>query len=324
MRARFRHDSRMFSDSAVARPASGHQVFTRQQALQAGYTKAAIEHRLLRHHWLALHDGVYITREDLDFCGDSTVQRHVVHVAAATLALDTTAVASHQSAALIHELTLLSQLPGVTLTRSRTCGSTRSGPDHVQVRTSRLPDTHVRHRYGIGVTSPARTAIDLARTRSFREGVVIADAAMRVARVTRMELKRVLKECSGAPGIRQARDVVAFADPRNESVLESLARVLFAEYGLPVPQTQVFLGEDGPIGRVDFYWEGYGVVGEADGMSKYTSRHTLVAEKLRQEFLENAGFAVVRFTWEDVVRRPEQTIGRIRRAFERATARPQA
>lgn len=52
-----------------------------------------------------------------------------------------------------------------------------------------------------------------------------------------------------------------------------------------------------------FYWEGAGVIGEADGLGKYTEPDVLRAEKLRQEQLEARGFVVVRFTWADIVLR---------------------
>lgn len=130
----------------------------------------------------------------------------------------------------------------------------------------------------------------------------------------------MLRDCWSWPGIRRASRAVSFADPRAESVLESLARLLFERYGVPAPQTQVLLGDWAPIGRVDFYWPEYGVVCEADGMVKYDKPETLRAEKSRHDALLEAGFEVVRVRWDDVVHRPEVTIRRIRAAFERAAS----
>lgn len=72
------------------------------------------------------------------------------------------------------------------------------------------------------------------------------------------------------------------------------------------------------LGRVDFYWD-CGVVGEADGRSKYDDRDVLIREKLRQEELENAGLVVVRWTWSDLA--TPSLLPRLQRAFERAAAR---
>ncbi|HEU5033828.1 MAG TPA: DUF559 domain-containing protein, partial [Mycobacteriales bacterium] len=70
--------------------------------------------------------------------------------------------------------------------------------------------------------------------------------------------------------------------------------------------------------RVDFLWDG--VVGEADGAKKYDGSNpgSLLAEKRRQESLEEMGFIVVRWSWDDIVHRPELTAARIRRALARA------
>lgn len=78
------------------------------------------------------------------------------------------------------------------------------------------------------------------------------------------------------------------------------------------------------IGRVDFFWAEYRVIGEADGRVKYvdeSSPEALWAEKLRQERLENAGFIVVRWTWSEHFNDPFRVVARIRAAFARAGAR---
>jgi very-short-patch-repair endonuclease len=122
--------------------------------------------------------------------------------------------------------------------------------------------------------------------------------------------------------VRRAREVVSFADGRAESPLESISRVAFREMGLPVPELQVPLGVP-PVGIVDFYWEDYGVVGEADGLLKYADEapDSLRAEKLRQEALEDLGFIVVRWTWEQIWRQPDWVEMRLRKAFRKGAER---
>jgi very-short-patch-repair endonuclease len=92
--------------------------------------------------------------------------------------------------------------------------------------------------------------------------------------------------------------------------------------GLPAPELQVALGGASPVGIVDFYWEDFGVIGEADGLLKYDDApDALRAEKLRQEALENLGFIVVRWTWEEIWRRPDVVEARLRNAFRRGARR---
>ena len=132
--------------------------------------------------------------------------------------------------------------------------------------------------------------------------------------------------CVRWPGIRKARRAIEFADHRAESPLESISRVAFAERGLPRPELQVPLPcPERPVGIVDFYWEEFGVVGEADGLLKYDEDSDqpapLRAEKLRQEALEALGYIVVRWTWDDIWRRPMWVVQRLGNAFQEGARR---
>src|SRR5207245_1977185 len=168
--------------------------------------------------------------------------------------------------------------------------------------------------------------VDLARWVSFRGGVVVADSAMRLG-VPRTALESVIRDCSRWPGIKKARRVVGFADGRAASPLESISRVAFHEMGLPAPELQVTLVHDefgNPRIIVDFFWEEFGVVGEADGLLKYDDEdegRSLRQEKLRQEEIEALGYIVVRWTWADIWGRPEWVAMRLRRAFEEGRRR---
>jgi very-short-patch-repair endonuclease len=157
--------------------------------------------------------------------------------------------------------------------------------------------------------------VDLARTLPFGDALVAADAALHLGQVSMEDLERVLGECRRWPGSSRARAVVGFADATAESPLESLARLMFAEQGLPPPATQVPIGEGRPFARVDFLWPRFATVVETDGLAKYDELDALRREKLRQERLEELGYKVVRLTWEQVTGEPGRSAARIRRAF---------
>jgi hypothetical protein len=115
-----------------------------------------------------------------------------------------------------------------------------------------------------------RTVVDLARALPFAEGVAVADSALHATLTSQGELSTIIADCPRWPGIQRARDVIAFSDSRSESVLESLGRAAFHQSGLPPPDLQVWIGDDGEvIGRVDFLWRRYRTIGEADGAFKY-------------------------------------------------------
>lgn len=233
------------------------------------------------------------------------------------------AAGSHQSAAIIHGLDLLRWNPAgdVVITRPRGSTGSRTGRPGVRVHAAALPAAHVTTRGGVRVTSAGRTVADLARALPFREGVVVADSALHAGQVTRQALISVIGECPGWPGIRRARDVVAFSDGRSESVFESISRVAFRDQGIPPPELQVLVGSDDVvIGRVDFLWRQYGTIGEADGALKYADPARARVQLRRDAMLREAGFEVVHFTWQEIMCTPDRVAAGIRSAFRRAVA----
>jgi hypothetical protein len=188
----------------------------------------------------------------------------------------------------------------------------------VLVHTAALPQGHVAVAGCVPLTSVARTVVDVARTSSFRAGVVAADSALRRELTFKADLHSVMTACARWPGIETARQVVAFSDARSESALESIARVAFHEQGLPAPDLQVWVGDDDElIARTDFLWREYRTVGEADGALKYADPSRARAQLERDTRLREAGFEVVHFTWEEIIHSPAQVAARIEAAFQR-------
>jgi len=239
---------------------------------------------------------------------------HLLQTAAALATLGP-AVASHESAANIHYIKLLAKPRVVTLTRPP--GGNRSARPRVRLHHAQLPAEHVTIVYGMRVTTVARTVIDLARTLEFRAGVVTADSALRSKLVTKAELESVLADSPRRNGSRRVAEVIAFADGRAESVLESIARVVFRDCGLPPPDLQVWVGGPEAVGRVDFLWRQYRTVAEVDGLMKYGDPTRAVFQLDRDRRLRDAGYEVVHFTWQDITENPPYVGATIRSAFRR-------
>jgi hypothetical protein len=175
----------------------------------------------------------------------------------------------------------------------------------------------------IAVTSIARTLIDVTRRHGLLLSVAALDAALHEERVSSAELEDVLSRCWNWPRIRRAHQALQLVDGRAESPLESVSRLVLRWQGIPMPELQVTLFDEYgvPAGRGDFYWDEFGVVGEADGRTKYDDRSVLTREKLRQERLEDLRAVVCRWGWEEAVYAPGALRARIHRAFERGKAR---
>jgi len=237
------------------------------------------------------------------------------------------AAISHRDAAIIHGLDLFktdnrAEQASASMTRPPGTRGSRTVRPGIELHTAALPAHHRIAWRGVQVTSTARTVVDLARSTSFVEGVVIADSALRRMLTTRAELEEVIKFCVRWSGIGRARKVVAFSDGRSESVFESISRVAFAEGGLPPPVLQAVVGKDGVIiGRADFFWPEFSTIAEADGAAKYANPEQARKQLRRDAELREAGFEVVHFGWQELRLNPDQVIEAIRAAFVRSTAR---
>jgi Protein of unknown function (DUF559) len=286
---------------------------------------------------IRMRQGAYATKRAVDWAGADPVRAHVLDVLAARATLGGSgsgsgsasrsasrsgnAVASYHSAAQLHRLSLLTSPPksAVTLTLPPDRKRNRAKPADVVFHASQLPKEHVTRLHNLPLTTVARTVSDLARTLPFMDAVVVADSALNQEKTTKPELRQVLEEGQGWPGVRQARRVVDFADERAESPLESAARVVFAEAGLEPPELQVTIHgaqEQEPFAaRVDFLWREQKVIAEADGLVKYNDRVDLLKERERDHQLRAAGYTVVHFTWQEIFQAKETVIERVRNAL---------
>jgi len=296
-------------------------VATVEQMGAAGLSEARLRRLVRRGVLRTVRRGVYVWRDVADKASSDPGQALALEVAAVNAQTSASLVASHQSAAVIHGLSMLETVPEgfVSVTQAgRAMGnsSTRSG---VHIFTADVPDEHTMTMYGVPCTTVARTVVDLARHESFLGGVVVADDALHQMKTNRGELQTVLDHCAGWPHVLDARRVVDFSDRRAESVLESIGRVVMHEHGLEPPDLQAELGgPDGFIGRVDYYWPQHRTIAEADGKKKYDTRDEAVRQLRRDARLREAGFEVVHFTWADIMYKPERVIASILAAFNRA------
>jgi len=300
-------------------------LFTVSGLRRAGNSPEHIRTLVRRGKIVRIGRGVYVRAATARIFGSTPEGEHVLRAAAAVVQVGRGSVVSHQSAAVLHGVDLIAR-PGHDVTMTGRPSRGRNGNPGLHVYTTPLPRDHVMFKVGLPVTTAARTVIDVARTMSFADGVVAADSAIRKGLTSKSQLCAVLATCSGRRGVVQARLVVEFASGLAESVLESIARVAFAEQCLPVPRLQVWIATaDGEvIGRVDFYWEEYKTIAEVDGALKYEQDPSRARAQLRRDKrLREAGYEVVHFTWYEITTQPDAVAASIRAAF-RAAARKAA
>ena len=177
----------------------------------AGITPAQFRSLTRAGDLVRVRHSVYATRSAVESAISDPRQAHALRVAAARAAVGRQAVASHQSAAVLHGIDLLRDPSGDAVWLTRPPGQ-YSGLrlEGIHLHSARLPEQHVMTLYGVRATTVTRTVLDLARSMPFMEGVVAADSALRlgktdpVVRGRRKHLSAVQVEvCRGAPTQRK-------------------------------------------------------------------------------------------------------------------------
>jgi hypothetical protein len=255
-------------------------------------------------------------------------ERHRLLTRATLAGLRRPAVVSHQSAAVLLGLPLWDvALDRVHVTRAPPAWTDRSRVLCTHV--ARLRDDEIAEVDGVRVTSPIRTALDLARSLRHEAAVVSLDAALHHGLLTHELLRARLFDISGIPGSRAAARAVLAADGRSESVGESRSRVILTRWGLAPSalQFEVRSPFGTVVGRTDFAWEDDRLIGEFDGRVKYgrllrpgeDPGDAVFAEKRREDAIRDEGWGVVRWIWADLAR-ADRFAARVRRSRERAAA----
>jgi len=213
--------------------------------------------------------------------------------------LSTTAqsrIFSHESAALVHGLPLIGPWPSAPHVLEIRDASRRPPRGVIVHQPMRLPEVVTVGR--MSATSPDRTAVDLAASRSLAAGVGAFDHVLRGGR-SREDLERMIAASRPFHGVRRAVRALEIANGLAESPLESLSLARIHEGGFPSPLQQIDVEARGSAYRVDFFWPDAGVVGEADGRVKYRTRADLWTEKRREDHLRSLGLSVARWDWDD-------------------------
>lgn len=301
------------------------QPTTRNALRAAGVTDAMLRTQLTAGHLSRLRPAVYIAS---GAAGEPAAQ-HLL-LARAEQLIHPDAVVSHASAAVNwafpHPGVGDWLSGGVHLTSIAGSRPSRPGFTHHH---GPLPERQVsREVEGWLVTSPARTAIDLADGLSLPEALVLLDWAARracegfVPQIRRSDYRNprlaeaarsLLSDAAAEVRCRRLEPAIALAEPCRESAIESLSAGHFHLAGLPAPLYQPPVRT--PFGTFypDFLWPTFRLIGEADGAVKYSDAAAVVKEKEREQILRDLGFRVVRWLGKEIMTRPDLVVDRVAR-----------
>lgn len=169
---------------------------------------------------------------------------------------------------------------------------------------------------GIAVTTPARTALDLACRYPLGRAVAAIDALSRATHLLMADVETLAARCHGRRGIRQARKAIGLVDPGAESPRETWLRLLLIRAGFPPPTTQIpIYNEYGALVAVlDMGWEDIKVAAEYDGDHHRRNRWQFNKDIRRTETVHEQRWIHIRVTADDT---EGEILRRVRTAFAR-------
>lgn len=276
---------------------------TRRQLLESGIPARRIEAMRRRGELRMVFRGVYVPAE----VEDSLATR----IEAAGLVLRPDQVVCDRAAAFLHGVDVY----GARESESRpleTCvlrGGTRTRRHGIDGRERDLAPHEIETHRGVRVTTPLRTALDLGCSLPRHRALGALDELSRIHALDRRAFERQVGRFRGRRGVLQLRDLLPLVDPRSESQRESWIRLEIADAGLPRPELQWWVIEDGiALWRLDLAYPNHRIAIEYDGeeFHRRTSKQVEHDER-RRRWLRGRGWRIIVVTKDDLRGGPDAT-----------------
>jgi len=242
-------------------------------------------------------------------------------VMAAALAAD--GVVSHRSAA---ELWGLIQPAGYVEVSVHPDRRPRLEPPAILHRIADLHPELAVERAGLPLTDPVRTIIDLGLVLPQR---AVGDALSRALSTRLLTVPEVswLRDALGRKGrngtgvVREILTARSLLGGTEESLLEKRFHDLVRRHDLPLPAMQHEVWDAGRfVARIDAAYPEAKLAIEVDGYLAHSAPEEFQRDRTRQNRLVALGWTVLRFTWDDVVRRPHEVARAIHETLRRTPA----
>jgi hypothetical protein len=214
--------------------------FIGSEALRAG----RLTPYTLRSRFVAMHPDVYIAK-------DAQITA-ITRAKAGYLWTRREGIVAGQSAAALHSAKWVdARRPAEVL------WPYRRPPADIRVWSDQVAAEEIKMIDGIRVTTPARTALDIACRYPLGRAVAAIDALARATHLKTADVELLSERYKGRRGIRNARRVLDLVDPGAESPKETWLRLLVIRHGFPRPQTQIPVYDEygALIAVLDMGWE---------------------------------------------------------------------
>lgn len=297
------------ADSVIMRLAARqHAVVHRTQLVASGVSRHQIALRLADERLRELHRGVYLV---------GAVAPEHAHEQAALFACGPSAVLSHRSAVVLWRLAEKSaahRVPSVTVPTAK-----RIRRPGLELHRASLEPRDFRSRYGLRLTSPPRTLLDMAALLDdpYELEALVAEASYRNL-ASEHELHEQIERNRRRPGVPALRRVVAIpgGPQRTRSKGERQFLRLLRSHGINgyEANSKIYGWE------VDFLWPELSFGVEVDGWDGHKGRAAFERDRLKWAELKAQGVDLMPVTGRQMRDDADAVIGRLESALELARA----
>jgi hypothetical protein len=273
-------------------------VVTAPQVVRAGLSRADIDVRLRRGEWRRVLRGTYLV--DADLYPEPSLR---ARIRAAALAVPDGIVCGPSAACVLGLRGAGREVADVEITVPP--GRRVRPQAGLTLRQVAVPAAHAVMVDGMRVTSPLWTVGDLLLGLPRLDAVGALDAALHDGAIVGSDLADLDTLMAHRPGAVAARRRIEEGDGRAESPLETRVRLLCRDAGVPPDSLQQQVADrwGNVLGYGDLAWTAARLIAEADGRAAHDSLPAAYRDRHRANDFRAAGWTIVRFTWEDTLRR---------------------
>ncbi len=286
-------------------------VFSRAQAIAAGFTPRQIQRRVGTGRWDVALPCVY----RISGAGPNDRQSAM----AAALWGGDCALVSHATAGVLWGIEgVRARKVELWVPQNHTPRSTL-----VAVHRGKRLDRADRTALGpIPITTPVRTLIDMAGRMENEQLLAAVESVFRrdLGTPARLQVRVAALRSSGRPGLGRLQTLL---DGRGdggslESRLEVKTWLLLQQAGVPLPVRQHWVVVGGGRYRLDFAWPELRVGLECEGWEHHGGRAAFGKDRARYAELAAIGWRLLPVTWDACTRQPARVLRWIRAAVTRA------
>ncbi len=250
------------------------EPFLGSEALAAG----VVTRGSLRWNHIPLHPNVYLPK------GAPTTTW--IRTVAAWLWTGRSGIVAGKAAAAMHGVYRIADSDPIEMIAKH--GRPQAG---VVIHEERIQEDEVQQIGRLRVTTPARTALDIARRLPRNEALEHLDALARKTGITPKDALRLTNRYAAARGIRAARTALPLIDGGAASPHQTRLRLMVLDAGLPPPRTNIVLEDERWRTVLALGWDRFrvGLEHEAD-----LSDMNAVQRSARDELFHRLGWFPIR------------------------------